>query len=188
MGALNRQDVPPKPGPAMEIFRVSAGTNFKGTILSESLWGVWTHWDGYRTRECTAKFVYDDGGENAGQVESIRDQGIRLLDHPTGDTECRGHIARWPLRWKAYLYVFNQGLRKCGFIELTPLAGQEILRQAPASKNLRGLHLTVGRSGNGNKTKCWVELTKGVISEAELPKPQDPEDTLRCLWGWPSKR
>ena len=188
MGTLNRQNAPPKPGPSVEIFRVTAMEQFKGTIVSESLWGVWTHWDGYRTRECTAKFVYDDEGDHAGQIETIREQGLRLLDHPTDGTDCRGHIARWPLRWKGYLYVWHQGKKKYGFLEVTPHAAGEVMRLAPADQVLRGLQLTVGRSGAGNKTRCWVELTKSVMPLSNLPHAQDPEDTLRCLWGWPSKR
>jgi len=187
MPTLNRQDTPPRPGPSEEIFRVKAGSDFVGIILSPSLWGVWTHWDGYRTRECTAKFVYTDEGEGAGEVETIREQGARLLNHPTDGTSCRGHTAKWPLRWKGYLFVTSQFHKKVGFLEVTPHGAASLLELAPKDGNLRGLCVRMGRAGKGDKTRISVELVRGVFDVDTLPKNQDPEGTLRALWGWPSK-
>lgn len=185
---LNRQDCPPKPGPSDEIFRVKAGSEFTGQICSETIWGCWTHWDGYRTRECTARFITEETGEHEGETESIRDQGIRLLDHATAGTQCRGHAARHPLRWKGYLHVYSQGHRKYGFLECTPMAAEEILRQQPTDKNLRGLLLRMYRIGQSDKSRIRVELTKGVLDVASLAKGKDPEQTLRALWGWVTVR
>ena len=70
MAPLNRQDKPPKPGPRHEVWRIEPPHGFTGQIVSVSLWGVWTHWDGYRTRECTAKVLADGTVPDLTEAES----------------------------------------------------------------------------------------------------------------------
>ena len=183
--ALNRQDTPPKPGPAVLVWRVEPGVGFRGQICSESLWGVWTHWDGYRTRECTAKYVHvDEKGKPVNKPDESDEEASQK--NATAKTSCRGHAANHPLRWKGYLYVWNGVLREYGFLELTPAAAEELLRQAPKDGALRGLLLRVDRAGNSMKSRLVVELTKSATDLTTLPQPQDPEATLRKLWGWPN--
>ena len=154
MEPLNRQDKPPEPGPEREIVRVSPGNPFSGQILSASLWGCYTHWDGFRTRECTEP------------VEN-----------------CAGHQSSLPLRWKGYLHVWDSRHGSFVFLEITPAAAKEILRLAPSNEPLRGLVLGMKRSGSSIKGRLEVSICRGLNLD-RLPKPEDPEPILRKLWGW----
>ena len=104
---------------------------------------------------------------------------------PMQGTKCRGHLAKWPLRWKGYLYVYDGVTKKIGFLEVTPGGAEEILRQAPSHGELRGLLLRMDRHGTSIRSKITVELTSPASVNEFLPEPVDPEETLRALWGWP---
>ena len=184
METLNRQNVPPKPGPREEIFRVKPTTGFRGQIISHNLWGVWTHWDGYRTRECTARVVLPDEPQPTDE-EGGNDVHPSMQAPPMQGTKCRGHLAKWPLRWKGYLHVYDASTKKFGFLEITPGAAEQLLRQVPSDGNLRGLLLRIDRHGTSIRSKCTVELTRPAGGSDNLPDPADPEETLRALWGWP---
>lgn len=152
---LRRQDAPPLPGPLHEVIRCEAGPGVRCQILSKTVWGCWTHWDGMRSRECT--------GEGS---------------------ECFGHASGWPPRWKGYLSVWC-GIRKSIVIlELTPASAGEILRQAGPGTSLRGLLLRLDRHGSSIRAKIAVELTASVCDLSNLPEALEPEPVLRRLWGW----
>lgn len=152
---LSRRAIAPKPGPEVEIIRVLPGTNFLGQILSPAVWGVDTHWDGYRTRECTQP------------IES-----------------CVGHVNALPLRWKGYLYVYCTVRKQYCFLELTPFADEQIQKFAPKDTTLRGLMLRAWRAGTKMKSRIFCELTKPANFGDPLPPDRDPEAILRRLWGW----
>lgn len=185
---LNRQNIPPKPGPDTEIFRVNQGDGVNVVIASKAIWGVWCHWDGHRTRECTATFIQDAVGGGPIDGETIREQSAVSLQSDKAGKQCVGHERSWPLRWKGYLYVVKLPQQAYGFLELTPSAGNQILSLAPSGENLRGLYLRVRRQGNGNKTRLVVELTKPGFTVEGLKPDRDPEKVLRSLWNWPSVR
>lgn len=152
---LRRQDEPPRPGPTHEVIRCEAGVGVRCQILSKTIWGCWTHWDGQRSRECT--------GEG---------------------TDCYGHTSGWPQRWKGYLCVWCGIRRSIIFLELTPASGTEILRQAGHGNSLRGLLLRLDRHGRSIRAKISVELTPCVGDGSDLPEALEPEPVLRRLWGW----
>lgn len=152
---LNRQDVPPKPGPEIEVIRVDKGPGVAVQIVSNEIWGVWTHWDGRRSRECT---------------------GEGLM--------CVGHSNNWPSRWKGYLHVWCPHRKSYCFLELTPAAAQELNRQKGGLPSLRGCLLRMSRHGNSIRAKINVELTPSVGGGASLIAEQSPEPILRKLWGW----
>lgn len=186
MTTLNRQDFPPKPGPKLQLWRIEAGSGFVGQIVSQNLWGVWTHWDGYRSRECTAKKL--GVGESTDEKKAVDVEVTQSMQAPEMQHQgCKGHLAKWPLRWKGYLYVWNGQANDFGFLELTPGAATELLRQAPSSGILRGLLLRANRNGKSIRTKCSIELSPSAGGFDKLPPPVDPEDTLRSLWGWANK-
>jgi len=155
---LRRQDDPPKAGPEVEVIRVAPGAGVRGQIISDSIWGCWTHWDGRRSRECT------------GDVN-----------------ECEGHRAGWSQRWKGYLYIYCATRRECVFLELTPGAAEELLRQNGAPSGMRGRLLRLDRHGKSIRGKIVVELTEGLNGINNLPPERSPETILRTLWGWANK-
>lgn len=187
MKPLNRQNLPPKPGPRLHLWRIEAGPGFRGQIVSCSLFGVWTHWDGHRSRECTA--TIPQPGENTDrEIDGEVAQQISMQAPTMLSESCIGHKEQWPLRWKGYLFVWNSRAEQFGFLELTPGGATELLRQAPSHGNLRGLLLKAERHGKSIRSKVAIELTQGVGDPNALPAAVDPEDTLRALWGWANKR
>jgi len=155
---LRRQDVPPRPGPEVEVIRVEKGPGVAVQIVSKKIWGVWTHWDGRRSRECT---------------------GEGLL--------CVGHSNNWPQRWKGYLHVWCPHRKQFCFLECTPAMAGEIIRLCGSDGNLRGMLLRASRHGNSIRAKVNVELTSSHNGGATLPEEQSPETVLRKLWGWEEK-
>jgi hypothetical protein len=108
MRPLNRQDRPPRPGPEIEVLRIKAGATGQCIILSESLWGVWTHWNGRASEPCYSE-----------------------------KKDCSGCKRGYPKRWKGYLHVWDCFARREAFLELTPQSADHVLCQAGAD-SLRG--------------------------------------------------
>lgn len=154
-GEIFRQNTPPKSGPTHDVIRCEAGSRVWVQILSEQIWGCWTHWDGARSRECR--------GENGG---------------------CWGHQQGWPTRWKGYLFGYEPTRKACVFVELTPGAAEEIIRLMPTSGNLRGMVLKMERRSHSKRSTILVELGAPMGDTSKLPAAQDPEPVLRKLWGW----
>lgn len=154
MAELRRQDKPPAPGPACEIFRIKGTQRVHFWCLSDDIWGVWTHWGNNRTNPCT--------GESK--------------------ETCEGHAKEWPLRWKGYLCVFDVFRGKLGFYELTPGAAQQIERQTTAGQTLRGRVLICSRSSEGKGSRARVEVQPYLTDLTRLPDARDPELYLRQLW------
>ena len=155
---LRRQDVPPQPGPPCEVIRCGPGPGIRCQILSNAVWGCWTHWDGHRSRECLGEA-----------------------------SDCAGHANGWPTRWKGYVSVWCAMRRTVVLLELTPASAGEIIRQAGCDKSLRGLLLRLDRHGSSIRAKIAVELSVSVADIANLPAAMDPEPILRRLWGWKLK-
>jgi len=154
---LNRADSPPPKGPKNWIRRVRGGQALHCGILSPAVWGVFTHWDGKRTRECFAD--------------------VKKCDR------CRDGL---PNRWRGYLYVWLQQFQAYEFLEITGDAYREIVRQQGERPNLRGMVLEIKRHGAGHKGKLIVSLKEGSSDPDSLPTALDPEETLRALWSWMS--
>ena len=146
---------PPEPGPTNLVLRISPKIPFIGQILSSALWGCYTHWDGYRTIECT---------ENPGL--------------------CRGCVAQMPQRWKGYLHAWDSLTKKFVYVEFTPASAHQLLNQLPPRGDLRGLILKISRSGATMKGRLSVSVTPALGPTDSLPDGEDPEPVLRKLWGW----
>jgi hypothetical protein len=112
---IDRQDRPPKPGPAFEIVRLRASQRIVISCLGE-LWGVYTHWNGRCSEPC-------------------------FKDHK----KCPGHRRGLPRRWKGYLHASNHVNWEEFFLELTPLAASCLLAQCPKQVPLRGQQLEIVR-------------------------------------------
>ena len=152
---LRRQDQPPKPGPEVEVIRVEKGPGVAVQVCSRAIWGVWTHWDGRRSRECTSE----------GPL-------------------CYGHQQGWPTRWKGYLYVWCPHRKQFCFLECTPNMAGEIIRLQGGIESLRGLLLRASRHGGSIRAKVNVELVQPAGGAGTLPEEISPEPILRKLWGW----
>lgn len=155
MSDLRRQDAPPKPGPDILVIRCDQKVGIRCQIVSDGVWGCWTHWDGRRSRECTGE-----------------------------DNSCTGHANQWPTRWKGYLYVWSPAHKAFCFLEITPAAASEIARQQGDAPYLRGWFLRLDRQGASIRCKIVVELSNPNLDTSALPKPLNPEPVLRKLWGW----
>ena len=153
MTEFNRSDRPPRSGPEMLIRRLKASQSIHCTVLSQSLWGVWTHWNGARSEPCYAE-----------------------------KKECPGCKRGLPKRWKGYLHVVDNMANSTMFLELTPSAAEKILAVLGEADSLRGNRMKVARLA-GDKARLVVELMLPFKDVDSLPKSQDPYCTLKKLWG-----
>lgn len=155
MSELNRRDIPPEAGPDVPVFKISPAIPLQVICLSRSLWGVYVHWDGRRTREC------------------LRDS-----------SECQGCKSGQPQRWKGYLCVLHYTTGKLGFVELTPALANHLLRKIPEG-TLRGWFFRFERSGKSANGRALLTETRPPSPLHEnIPEERDPEGILRKLWGW----
>lgn len=152
---LRRADAPPEAGPKFWVWRVRPGQGFHGQIISPSVWGVFTHYDGDRTREC-----YQD------------------------TKKCQRCLDGMSSRWRGYLYVWNAHLKTYGFLELTGDACEELWRQVGDKHAMRGRLLEVKRKGANIRGILDVKCYPSAGDASTLPEPIDPEETLRKLWSW----
>jgi hypothetical protein len=96
---IARQDRPPEVTRVIRIHSVGPTDHFSGAILSDSLYGFWTHWDGRQTRPCWK-----------------------------GQAHCDGCDRELPQRWKGLIELWEMG-KPSFFVELTPLAAKEFLER-----------------------------------------------------------
>lgn len=156
MADLRRQNTPPKPGPACEILRLNGPERRTFYVLSESVWGVWTHWDSRSKRSvpCT--------GESA--------------------ADCEGHKNQMPSRWKGYLCVLDVFRGRVAFLELTPGGAAQLALQTKTNESLRGSVLIGSRTSAGKGSRVRFEVQSYVRDDEILPPARDPEEYLRALW------
>lgn len=150
--------VPPEPGPELFVRRLKAGEASVFILLSDSLWGVWTHWD-----------------------PTLR----RTSPHLKDKKACPGCQRKLSKRWKGYLCVINENKHAREFLELTPVVARGLLDQAGDGIPLRGLRYRIER-GKGDKARCKVtpQAPYSCFKESPpLPPAMDPKQTLIDLWG-----
>lgn len=152
---INRANEPPRPGPEMQVVRLKAGQELHATVLSDALWGCYVHWNGSRSEPCYAD-----------------------------KKQCPGHKRGLPLRWKGYLHVVDNHRQTECFLELTPLAADQLIAQVGTGEPLRGQRLSMRRmSGDKARLKVTLLAHHTAVSKAELPRAKDPYATLVKLWG-----
>jgi hypothetical protein len=153
MQPFHRQDVPPEPGPKMWIVRLKKNEKVHCTILSKSMWGILTHWNGKNSEPC----------------------------YEPADT-CPGCQRKMAQRWKGYLHIYDHELRRDRFLELTPSAARSIVEQCDTNFPLRGQRVQVRRM-NGDNARLKVEVQARLHDDFQLPEEKDPLPTLMALWG-----
>jgi len=150
---LRRQDVPPDKAGHLWIRRLGAEERITITILSATLWGCWTHWNGRSSEQCDED-----------------------------EKKCHGHRRGYPLRWKGYLHVYNHKENCQEFIELPPGAARCLLATVDESTNLRGQRCDIKRM-KGRKTRLEISWRQAAADRDALPKEKSPHETLKALWG-----
>jgi hypothetical protein len=145
---------PPAPRKKMDVIRITTVEPQQLIICSPTAYGKFVHWYGRRSHEC--------------------------LESPT---TCRGCIEQWPVKWQGYLHVMRPGVVWQGFLEFTATAWELIVSQLPPGEDLRGVVIRVARTKGGAKGRYLIELLERRMDPDTLPKPADPLQTLRFLWG-----
>jgi hypothetical protein len=156
MPELRIQHDPPPRGPELWIRRLKANEVVPVTILSSSLWGTWTHWNGQRSGPC------------------FRDK-----------KDCQGCKAGLPRAWKGYLHVGNNHNRKEEFLELTKIVALALRDEIGPGKSYRGMCVRFSR-GKGDKAGLFFEVQSQPVEGAKLPNEKSPLQTLITLWGVPN--
>lgn len=155
MAGLFRQDEPPRPGPSLPLMRLGAGATVRFLLLNSRLFGLWTHW--------------------------VNKKSIPCLEPQAKCEGCKTGACR---RWKGYVHAVNMHNRQEGFLELTPVAAQQLLEQAGRGNSLRGLQVQVQRGGGEKaRLKIDVQFSRPLTSAEKLPEEKSPEITLNELWG-----
>jgi len=156
-GFIRRIDIPRNVTKVIPMLKIRATDDGILACCSPAVYGYATHWDGKRTRPCTAvmgqcKFCKDPNF-------STRDKGVILVATTAGQLH--------------------------GFLELTPLAFDDLVRLSKTMQGLRGMLLRVRRQHQSMKGRLMVEYTGQYSGPVELPADQDPEPTLRRMFGLP---
>lgn len=153
MDGIRREDTPPIAPRTLTLVRLKAGEQLTARILSPSLWGLWTHWNGAQSLPC------------------FRDE-----------KKCDGCKKGWPSRWKGFLHVLRVENRRQIFVELTSHAASMFLDQVPDRHALRGLRVLFERSRGGDNGRLRLTLLSTDSANLDLPAALDPLATLDNLW------
>ncbi len=153
-----RGAVPFKSQPQQLVKRLSAGERMSGFFLSEALWGVHTHW----LKE----------GKRGRSVRCTKERGACVCEERD-----------LPSRWRGYIHVYDEGTREFCFLELTPGAAEQLLRQLPDRENLRGIRFEAYRTPGGDTGRLNIRLGTHTVAIETCPPGQDPEPVLEKLWS-----
>lgn len=147
----------PKPGPRIEVLRVTTPAWQHFAIVSTAPFGKRIHWFGGRSHECTQK------------VED-------------GEVRCYGCKEEWPSKWKGYLDVIQMPTQKRAFLEITASAWEMLDALVPDEWSLRGLHIKVAKTKGGRYGRYQIELLASKTPIDLLPRESDPAQILEFLW------
>lgn len=153
--ALLRISTPRNVHRVIPIIKIKERDVLQLVVCSPRVWGHATHWDGSRTVPC------------------LKSSGKCICDGGTVAT-----------RDKGYVLAANGVGQVVGFLELTPLAWEDLQAMAVNLDGLRGKIIQVKRQHQSLKGRLLVEDWGWYQGEHPLPKDQDPEPTLRRIYGW----
>lgn len=148
-----RQNTPPAPGPEFRIVRLRANEELTFLCASREPWGFWTHWLSNRSSPCFKS-----------------------------KKTCPGCRLGAPSRWKGYLFIVDQELKRECYLEVTPQAARSLMDQMQPGQKLRGLHLRVRRMG-GDRARLKVQQLSNRDFSENMVEDRDPFPTLAKLWG-----
>jgi hypothetical protein len=148
----------PKPGPRMEVVRVTTSELQVFTILSTAVFGQMVHFYGFRSHECTK-------------------------DH----SACNGCERQWPHKWKGYLHCWQHLQQREVFLELTSTAVEQIEGLIDEEKPLRGVTVSIRKTKGGRYGRYVCAIVSRDHSSANLPEEKDPYPILKFLWNCKNK-
>lgn len=141
---INRQDRPPAVTRVIRIRPVGAHDHFSGTVLSESLFGFWTHWNGVKTVPCWE-----------------------------GQAHCPGCDCQEPKRWKGLIELWEGGNTVPYFVDLTPLAAKEFLDRLD-KEQLRGVRVSIARERRHARAPLRVTILDRHFGQLPRPHDPMP--------------
>ena len=154
MDGLHTSDCPPPFRPTLTLVRLKAGEQMTFRILSERVFGLYTHWNGKKSSPC--------------------------LKDPA---ECQGCKRGYSTRWKGFLHVLNVQTQRQLIFECTAFATSLFLDQVEDRRHLRGLRVLCERSRGADNGRLKMTLLPGTTSFIDLPVEVCPLATLEKLWG-----
>lgn len=160
MEDLHTADSLPPMKPLCLVKRVKLGKKYMYTCLSQHPWHCLTHWAG-RSLPCYER------------------KGI-----------CPGCRMGYVQKWLSWIHVLNNQTGKREFLELPHLAGLEFVKACESLPSMRGARFEAIRVGH-DKGPIEFQFHAHYITVFEkdnLPRGEDPEPTLRRLWGLNMKR
>src|SRR5262245_21748600 len=116
MRPLAETTAPPRHSGAIRVIRAPAKGFFYCTVLSNRLWGCWSHWCGSHTEACLCS-----------------------------DSDREANVGDFTHRWKGFLHIQMDGTGKQFFLEISNVAALELLAKLEPKASLRGLFLKVRR-------------------------------------------
>ena len=107
--------------------------------------------------------------------------GGRTQPHYKG--HCAGCEALLPIRPEAYVSILTVKPTNHILCRLTLDPWNAILDQAPNRKMLRGLHVTLKRSGARDNSRLLAKIDEFDYSQVRLPEPPLLIAHLMLIWG-----
>lgn len=151
-----RDGIPPRRRDVLFVQSPDAGERLKFLVYSQSVWGVYTHYNG-KTKPCYENHDLCEGGHS-------------LLN----------------LRWKGYLHGWSYARNDQVIIQLTLEAANQLVEQLAESAVLRGLTIEVCRTAKKKgRSSCHVLGQYAQHDSAKLPPEIDPLRSLYNMWGLP---
>jgi hypothetical protein len=156
---LNRvYEVPKMKGPELRVVRLKGGQMIACQVISDTFFGVEIHYDSRVRRS-----------EPCVKPESA----------------CPGCQGKKPKKILYYLHVFSNHHGQC-FVELTHATMLRVTEILEGEPSFRGKCLELRRTAADNG-RMLVKMCETMVPRTNLPKPADPENTLRYLWEWGRK-
>jgi len=150
---LKLSSVPPRDPATLHVERLKAGQELLCHAVSQSVFGLTTHWN---------------------------ESGRHSL--PCTSVNCPGCKKGLPARWKGFLHVIRCSDRKQLLVELTSTATALLHDQVPQIDQLRGYRLRIyrGRGADNSRLRCelYGEKMQGLV----LPSEIDLIPSLRKIW------
>lgn len=147
-------DVPPLREKHLDLRRVKPGKEGFVRVCSTKVFGYHSHW-------------------------------FRGHSHPCYGEECMcpAPMNQTDREWHGVLHIVQSNPRKEMFLEITDLCVQSLLDQVPDRKNLRGLRVWFGRSGESMKGRIICRVDGVAQIDRDLPAECDPRKTLDVIWA-----
>jgi hypothetical protein len=135
------------------IETVEAGAQVHFFVYSPAIWQMWTHFTG-KTKPCFENHDFCEGGHK-----------------------------EETMRWYGFVYGWHTVRRSRSFLQLTAGAARQWFDQIAPGTPLRGMQITVSRSGQSKQGRMNLSVNKYVNREGDQLGPDcDPKKSLYKMW------